>query len=394
MNLEHIINEKELYLKTYSMKKFITVERLCKGLPPEIAEYFKYVKLLKFQEEPNYDYLRNLFKDLLKKNGFEDYENLTFSWVVPSNLSKSKNIKKKNVSPLGRLYYKIKNQIESHKVNSQIKYSNTKCNQNINSNKTFNDLTPNNDKQLLNISDKIVTLPTNNINKPNDFMQNSNLDKGDKIIISNKEIFAKKNRLIKKENRHNFTKYKTENNHKIDNILNTNTNTNTNNNKGYNEGKISNIYKKINNYNNYNNYTKMENNAILYKVPNTKMRKTNINTYNSNYNSVNNNGFIHKKSNTIISPKNFNNDHLKLTNYNARNYLISNDKLKLNNQPKQNLEMRNELLNVSYKPLEPNYGGKNFYFYKQNLMMMNNYTQNQNNSSFKNPKLYNSANHY
>ena len=89
MNLEHIINEKELYLKTYSMKKFITVERLCKGLPPEMAEYFKYVKLLKFQEEPNYDFLRNLFKDLLKKNGFEDYENLTFSWVVPSNISKS-----------------------------------------------------------------------------------------------------------------------------------------------------------------------------------------------------------------------------------------------------------------------------------------------------------------
>jgi hypothetical protein len=269
MNLEHIINEKELYLKTYSMKKFITVEKLCKGLPPEIAEYFKYVKLLKFQEEPNYDYLRNLFKDLLKKNGFEDYENLTFSWVVPSNLSKSKIIKRKAASPLGRLYHKIKNQIESHKENSQIEYTKTNINQSITRNETYNDFPPNNDNQILNISAKIITQPIHNINK-SDLMQNSNLEKENKIF-SNKEIFFKQNKLIKKEEGIHPSKFGSGYYQKNNNILRSKTN---NNNKRYKE-EIPNLNKKI------NNYTKFENNTKPIKTANTKMRKININTYNS-----------------------------------------------------------------------------------------------------------------
>ena len=289
MNLEHIINEKELYLKTYSMKKFITVERLCRGLPPEIAEYFKYVKLLKFQEEPNYDYLRNLFKDLLKKNGFEDYESLTFSWVTPSNLSKSKSIKRKKISsPFGRLYQKIKNQMESHKENSQIEYSNASNNLIINRNKTFGNFSPNKERQLSSISDKNVTKPTYNINKTNSLMKSSNLDKENKVIFNNKEIFANKNKLIKKEVRRYPPKFETEYYHKINNILNTKTNTN----RRYNETKMPNTYKKI------NNYTKMENSAIPNKITNVKMRKIDINAYNinSNYNSENISGIKFQKN--------------------------------------------------------------------------------------------------
>ena len=386
MNLEHIINEKELYLKTYSMKKFITVERLCKGLPPEIAEYFKYVKTLKFQEEPNYDYLRNLFKDLLKKNGFEDYENLTFSWVVPSNLNKSNKIKRKAASPLGRLYFKIKNQIESHKTNNQVEYSKTDINTSKARNDTYNGFPPNGDKQLLNISAKNIAQPIHNINKTSDFMENSNLEK-ENIIFSNKEIFCKQNKLIKKEERIHPSKLESGHYHKNNNNLRSSTNTNNNNNKRYKEG-IPHIYKKM------NNYTKMENNAIPIKTANTKMRNLNINTNNNNYIPINKNGIAHLKNSTLHSPNNLNNNYIKYNNSNAKNYFISNDKFKLNNQTQQTMQLKNSLLNDSYQPIEPNFRGNNFYYYKENAMIMNNSIQNPNYSSFKKGKLYNSANHY
>ena len=391
MNLEHIINEKELYLKTYSMKKFITVERLCKGLPSEIAEYFKYVKLLKFQEEPNYDYLKNLFIELLKKNGFEDYENLTFSWVVPSNLSKPKNIKRKNASPFGRLYLKIKNKIESHKVNSQIKYSNTNSNKNINRNKTFNDFPPNNEKPLLNISNKIITEPfhKNNISNPDDFMQKSYTNKENKIIFFNKEMFSKRNKLIKKDDGRQPSKLEDEYFYKIDNELKANINNNNNNyNNRYYEGKMTNIHKK------YNNFTKLKNIGIPINKAKTKMK--NINAYKSNFNPLDIHEFNQLENNTFNnSPKNLNNNYPKLTyNDNDNNYLIYNDKFKFNNQPIQNLNYKKELLNVSQKPFEQSIGGKNFYSYKKNLMMMNNSAQNRNYSSFNNTKFNGSINHY
>ena len=368
MNLESIINEKELYLKTYSMKKFITVDRLCKGLPPEMSEYFKYVKTLKFQEEPNYDYLRSLFIGLLKKYGFEDYESLTFSWVVPSKYNKSKNNKRKVTSPFGRLYLKNKNQMESNKGNSQIEYSHTNNNHKINRNKTFQSFSPDNDTPLLNISNKIVNTPSNNINKPNNFMENPNLNK--------------EHKNIKNENGFLPSKVESEYYYKINNELN--------NNKRLNEGKIPNIPKKM------NNYTKIENITKPIKIPNQKKNKININTYNKNYNSVNNNELIHLKSNTIMStPKNLNNNNLNsISNNNARNYLNSIDKYKLNNQQNKNMLLKNELLDISYRPMERNLQGKNFYIYKENFMKMNNSEQKMQNSSFNNKKLYNSTNQY
>ena len=301
----------------------------------------------------------------MKKNGFEDYENLTFSWVVPSNLSKSKIIKRKAASPLGRLYHKIKNQIESHKENSQIEYTKTNINQSITRNETYNDFPPNNDNQILNISAKIITQPIHNINK-SDLMQNSNLEKENKIF-SNKEIFFKQNKLIKKEEGIHPSKFGSGYYQKNNNILRSKTN---NNNKRYKE-EIPNLNKKI------NNYTKFENNTKTIKTANTKMRKININTYNSNYIPINNNEIIHRKSNRFQSPK-----------------YLNNNLLKLNNQPQQTMKLRNDLLNDSHQPIEPNFGGRNFNYYKENNMIMNNSFQNQNYSSFNKRKIYNSINQY
>ena len=51
------------------MQKFMPIEKLCNGALVEMQDYFKYVKNMKFQEEPNYECLRELFVNILKKNG-------------------------------------------------------------------------------------------------------------------------------------------------------------------------------------------------------------------------------------------------------------------------------------------------------------------------------------
>ena len=54
-------------------------ETLCKGLPIEFTTYLNYCKGLKFEEKPDYTYLRNMFLNLMKKEGFEnDY---IFDWT-------------------------------------------------------------------------------------------------------------------------------------------------------------------------------------------------------------------------------------------------------------------------------------------------------------------------
>lgn len=42
---------------------------LCKGFPQEFVTYFQYVRSLRFDEKPDYAYLRRLFRDLFAKEG-------------------------------------------------------------------------------------------------------------------------------------------------------------------------------------------------------------------------------------------------------------------------------------------------------------------------------------
>lgn len=57
-----------------------TIEQLTRGIPEEFNTYLNYCRSLKFEEKPDYTYLRKLFKDLLQKNGHDiDYN---YDWVV------------------------------------------------------------------------------------------------------------------------------------------------------------------------------------------------------------------------------------------------------------------------------------------------------------------------
>ena len=56
------------------------IEVLCKGFPTELTTYFQYCRSLRFDDKPDYSYLRKLFRDLFAREGFVwDY---VFDWTV------------------------------------------------------------------------------------------------------------------------------------------------------------------------------------------------------------------------------------------------------------------------------------------------------------------------
>jgi transcriptional regulator with XRE-family HTH domain len=69
----------------------ITLEELCKKLPIEFANYMHYVKSLRFEDRPDYSYLRRIFKELLYREN-EDFD-FIYDWMLVDVPRKSVNDK-------------------------------------------------------------------------------------------------------------------------------------------------------------------------------------------------------------------------------------------------------------------------------------------------------------
>ena len=83
------------YKKIYEKKKATTPEELCAGFPSELAEYVRYTRNLEFEQNPDYQYLRGLFKSILEGK----YENdLMFDWIKDkSEINQKEKKNEKNV---------------------------------------------------------------------------------------------------------------------------------------------------------------------------------------------------------------------------------------------------------------------------------------------------------
>ncbi len=79
--------KKQKYQKIFERKKATTIEELCKNHPPEFASYLRYCRSLRFDDRPDYAYLRTLFRDLYLREGFED--DSVFDWSLMKNDSNS-----------------------------------------------------------------------------------------------------------------------------------------------------------------------------------------------------------------------------------------------------------------------------------------------------------------
>ncbi|EPS64220.1 hypothetical protein M569_10560 [Genlisea aurea] len=73
-------NKKQKYDKICEKKVSTSIEALCRGYPTEFASYFHYCRSLRFEDKPDYAYLKRIFRDLFIREGFQfDY---VFDWTI------------------------------------------------------------------------------------------------------------------------------------------------------------------------------------------------------------------------------------------------------------------------------------------------------------------------
>ena len=77
----HAKSKEEKYSKILNIKKTLEAEYLLKDGPQELIDYLNYCKKMKYEQEPDYTYLKNLFKKLIEITLKEtiDYR---YQWVT------------------------------------------------------------------------------------------------------------------------------------------------------------------------------------------------------------------------------------------------------------------------------------------------------------------------
>jgi len=83
--------KKQKYQKIAEVKMNTAIEDLCKGFPFEFVSYLKHCRTLRFDESPDYNFLRQIFRKLYRKN-FDKYD-FQFDWKDP-DLLRNREIQK------------------------------------------------------------------------------------------------------------------------------------------------------------------------------------------------------------------------------------------------------------------------------------------------------------
>ncbi|XP_051118474.1 casein kinase 1-like protein 9 isoform X2 [Andrographis paniculata] len=72
--------KKQKYDRICEQKMLTPIEVLCKSYPSEFISYFRYTRALRFEDKPDYSYLKRLFRDLFIRQGYQfDY---VFDWTI------------------------------------------------------------------------------------------------------------------------------------------------------------------------------------------------------------------------------------------------------------------------------------------------------------------------
>ena len=122
-------NGNEKYTRIMEKKLQIPTEILCYGLPDEITYYLKYCKSLRFEDRPDYDYLRGLFIKLLGTCNSVyglNKEMLKFDWCFDDPANSIWNIFNKKNKGINESKYgsslnnKDKNEDNDNNINNNI----------------------------------------------------------------------------------------------------------------------------------------------------------------------------------------------------------------------------------------------------------------------------------
>ena len=360
---------KKTYIELIKSKETNAGGDLFKNIPEELADYVKYCEKLKFEEDPNYNYMKGFFQKILGRLNF-NINKLNFCWINPND----KNIKAlprnfswRKLSPRYRLLKHLErerlksSQLNSFDGKSYIKNTDKikdiinnkkhfisddfgKLNYNSNNNtenslkeknnnniaKTENNIKKKNDylkdgkmiikkinvKNFFYIRDKINKIKY--LHKPNNSFINENKMKLNKNLIPHKNIYINNNNNI-------FFKFETPKNNISNNGI---THRKINSQMVFNDYNKKKYMTKITNFNKINNDYKFS-----------------LNTTSNINNSLNNKKFKHIKYDSIFS--------LEQTNDNLYNLYNNNSKVYKSKIKKETLEYNNDILsngeNYSYK---------------------------------------------
>ena len=82
-------NPKKKYERIKKLKLEIDLRDLCDGLPKECIKFIQYARDMKFEDRPNYNYLRGLIKKMAIKKGLV-MDISKFDWIVNENYEDNK----------------------------------------------------------------------------------------------------------------------------------------------------------------------------------------------------------------------------------------------------------------------------------------------------------------
>ena len=322
-----IKSRQERFNRINYLKKNISYKILCKNLPQELYNFGTYIKHLKFEEDPDYNFLRNCFDSILKK--INEKNDNKFSWLTNfksySNNKKQKdnqpNIVRRKNSSHKRLLEKISSSLEKK---MKRKYDNNLNKVEINLINTNKDnitlksfYIENNAKNIKKTNSYVVkqinhitSLNKNKNKDTNDFLKHINRNQINNLNIKkNKTQFYSHNTsniLYSDESNINEKNYNSNNNELLKNIFANNSQI------FYNSPNYIINLKKENSMKNLKLNFKSEENYIKLFERNKNIKQ----------NFIPNN--TEKSFKKIINLKNIINDSPKIKNINKRNFNIIN----------------------------------------------------------------------
>ena len=380
---------KQQYVDLVHSKETNDDGKLFNNLPKELVDYIKYTKNLKFEQDPDYSYLRHLLCKILFNRNI-NYKKLSFSWINSHSSELSGYPKRNSSSRKTSTYYRIFQSIKEKQLkNAKLDKLNLK---NIKNDNSF----------CISFSNFENNQTVTECNKNEETVQKKilNFDKLKLNTVSNLPNNIKKNvKSFRKEDFNNYNTLKNNMNFHLENsFIKTRNNTNKSSNiinktiyikkTGKSLFKFNSRYKKINSNLhkkntsltkkflnlNYSNYSKniryrspllkkyKENNDINYinhmkHLMNLSKAEKGINSYESLFNKndslndyksknhirYNDLNIIKTKESEGNSPKDFNNILI-----NKLNYIKKKDKIYKKNNNKKTTP--NSQRNFLYKP--------------------------------------------
>ena len=219
-----IKTKEDRYVKIMEKKRDTTPEELCKSLPDEFREYVHYTRNMNYEDDPNYEYLKSLFRNIMEREEYEmdffyDWSKQNDEISMPSqpiehefenkkDATKDENEKKIMVV---NNYVNNVNNIVINNNNRELKEKNMK-NNNINNNNHH-------EEENVNLEENKIIETYNNVDSKKNIKNNSDLK------VSNKNLNYNNNDTNNNNNsKNNNSKSNINSNNLIGNLNDNNNN--------------------------------------------------------------------------------------------------------------------------------------------------------------------------